>query len=175
MSGPTGPAVPFEGQVWYNEDNGRAYVYYDDGSSSQWVEFGNANVGPTGPTGYTGAASTVTGPTGYTGSAGDPTLTINAQTGTTYTLVLTDASKLVTFGNAASIALTVPLNSSVAFTTGTQINISQILAGRVTVAGAVGVTVNSALGLKTRTQWSVATLIKTDTNTWILTGDTSVL
>jgi hypothetical protein len=120
------------------------------------VEFGNANVGPTGP-------------------AGDPTLTINAQTGTTYTLVLTDAFKLVTFGNASPIALTVPLDSSVAFTIGTQINISQILAGRVTVAGAVGVTVNSALGLITRTQWSVATLIKTGTNTWILTGDTSVL
>ena len=41
-------------------------------------------------------------------------LTLNAQTGTTYTLVLTDNGRFVTLSNAAAIALTVPLNSSVA-------------------------------------------------------------
>jgi len=102
------------------------------------------------------------------------TLEINAQTGTTYTLVLADAGKLVTLDNASPISLEVPLNSSVAFTTGTQVNLAQIGAGRVTVAGAAGVTVNSALGLKTRTQYSVLTCIKTGTDTWLLTGDSSV-
>jgi len=99
---------------------------------------------------------------------------INAQTGTTYTLALTDAGKLVTLSNASAISLTVPLNSSVAFPVGTQVNLSQVGVGRVTVAGAVGVTVNSALGLKTRTQYSVLTCIKTATDTWLLTGDSSV-
>ena len=47
-------------------------------------------------------------------------------------------------------------------------------AGRVTVAGAVGVTVSSSLGLKTRTQFSIITLIKVATDTWYLTGDSSV-
>jgi len=102
------------------------------------------------------------------------TLEINAQTGTTYTLVLADAGKLVTLDNASPISLEVPLNSSVAFPTGTQVNLAQIGAGRVTVAGAAGVTVNSALGLKTRTQYSVLTCIKTDTDSWLLTGDSSV-
>lgn len=102
------------------------------------------------------------------------TLEINAQTGTTYTLALSDAGKLVTLSNASPISLEIPLNSSVAFPTGTQVNMAQIGAGRVTVAGAAGVTVNSALGLKTRTQYSVLTCIKTATDTWLLTGDSSV-
>jgi hypothetical protein len=100
------------------------------------------------------------------------TIPLNAQTGTTYTLVAGDAGDLVTLTNAAAITLTVPLNSSVAFAIGTQITITQSGAGTVTVAGAVGVTVNSADGdLKLRTQWSAATLIKTATNSWILIGD----
>jgi hypothetical protein len=100
------------------------------------------------------------------------TIPLNAQTGTTYTLVAGDAGDLVTLTNAAAITLTVPLNSSVAFAIGTQITITQAGAGTVTVAGAVGVTVNSAdSDLKLRTQWSAATLIKIDTNSWILIGD----
>lgn len=100
------------------------------------------------------------------------TIPLNAQTGTTYTLVAGDAGNLVTLTNAAAITLTVPLNSSVAFAIGTQITITQSGAGTVTVAGAVGVTVNSADGdLKLRTQWSAATLIKIATNSWILIGD----
>jgi len=102
------------------------------------------------------------------------TIPLNAQTGTTYTLVAGDAGDLVTLTNASAITLTVPLNSSVAFATGTQITITQSGAGKVTVAGAVGVTVNSADGfLSLRSQWSAATLIKIATNSWILIGDTS--
>lgn len=97
-------------------------------------------------------------------------LTLNAQTGTTYTLVLTDNGRLVTLSNAAAITLTVPLNSSVAFDTGAVINIQQIGAGQVTVSGAAGVTLNGT-GTKTRAQWSAASLIKTATNTWTLIGD----
>jgi hypothetical protein len=102
------------------------------------------------------------------------TIPLNAQTGTTYTLVATDAGDLVTLTNASAIALTVPTNASVAFATGTQITITRAGAGSVTVAGAVGVTVNSADGfLKLRSQWSSATLIKIATNSWILIGDIS--
>lgn len=100
-------------------------------------------------------------------------LTLNAQTGTTYTLVLADATKLVTLDNASAITLTVPTNASVAFPTGSQVNIVQKGAGQVTVAGASGVTVNTTPGLKLRAQWSAATLIKIDTDTWIMVGDVS--
>lgn len=99
-------------------------------------------------------------------------LTQNQQSGTTYTLVLSDASlKLVELSNASPITLTVPLNSSVAFPVGSQINIIQTGAGQVTVAGAGGVTVNATPGLKLRAQWSAATLIKRATDTWVLVGD----
>jgi hypothetical protein len=102
-----------------------------------------------------------------------PFLATNAQTGTTYTTVLADQGKLVELSNASSITLTVPLNSSVAYPTGTQINLLQTGAGQVTVAGAGGVTVNATPGLKLRAQWSAATLIKRGTDTWVLIGDLS--
>jgi hypothetical protein len=40
--GPTPPSPATEGDVWYDTDNGRAYVYYNDGNSSQWVEMNPA-------------------------------------------------------------------------------------------------------------------------------------
>jgi hypothetical protein len=102
------------------------------------------------------------------------TIPLNAQTGTTYTLAIGDAGELVTLSNASAITLTVPTNAAVPFAIGTQITITRANSGQVTVAGAVGVTVNSADGyLKLRTQWSSATLIKINTNSWILIGDTS--
>lgn len=101
------------------------------------------------------------------------TIPLNTQTGTTYTLVAGDAGDLVTLNNAAAITLTVPTNASVAYANGTQITLTQIGAGQVTVVGDTGVTVNATPGLKLRTQYSAATLIKLATNSWILIGDLS--
>ena len=100
------------------------------------------------------------------------TLPFNAQTGTTYTLVASDAGDVVTLTNGSAITVTVPTNASVAFPIGTQITLAQMGAGQVTVAGAVGVTVYAADSyLKLRNQYSAGTLIKTATNTWLLIGD----
>lgn len=96
---------------------------------------------------------------------------INEQTGTTYTLVLTDRGKLVTLNNASAITLTVPPNSSVAFATGTVITISQLGAGTVTVAAGTGVTINSLdSNLDLSGQYAAAALHKTGTDTWLLVG-----
>lgn len=102
-------------------------------------------------------------------------LTINGQTGTTYTIALTDANNvLVELSNANAITVTVPLNSTTAFPVGSQINLLQTGAGQVTVAGATaGVTVNATPGLKFRAQWSQASLIKRSTDGWVLVGDLS--
>jgi hypothetical protein len=97
-------------------------------------------------------------------------ISLNAQTGTTYTLALTDNGKLVTLTNAGAITLTVPLNATVAFPVGAQIALQQSGAGEVTVAAAGGVTLNST-GTKTRVQWSGAVLVKTATDTWTMLGD----
>jgi hypothetical protein len=99
-------------------------------------------------------------------------IAINAQTGTTYTTVLSDDGKLITCSNAASISVTVPPNSSVAYGIGTQINIAQLGAGQVTITAGAGVTLNSAgAKLKTDAQYAVATCVKTDTNTWFVVGN----
>jgi hypothetical protein len=100
------------------------------------------------------------------------TIPLNTQTGTTYTLAAADAGQLVTLANASAITLTVPTNASVPFAIGTQITIAQSGAGQVTISPAVGVTVSAAdTATKLRVQWSAATLIKTNTNNWILIGD----
>lgn len=98
----------------------------------------------------------------------------NAQTGTTYTLVLTDAGKMVTLSNASAITLTVPLNSSVAFPVNTRIDLLQYGAGQVTVAATGGVTIYSkGSALKLSAQYAGATLWKKATDTWVLVGDIS--
>ena len=97
-------------------------------------------------------------------------LTLNAQTGTTYSPILSDNGKLITLDNANPITLTVPPNSTYAFATGAQVNIQAIGAGQVTVAAGSGVTINGT-GTKLRVQWSAATLVKTATDTWTLIGD----
>jgi hypothetical protein len=120
---------------------------------------------------------TLTSPTLNTPTINDArqNLTLNAQTGTTYTLVITDNGRLVTLSNAAAITLTVPLNATVAYATGAVINIQQIGAGQVTIQGASGVTITStgatATTPKTRAQYSAASIIKTGTDSWTVIGD----
>jgi hypothetical protein len=102
-------------------------------------------------------------------------VTLNAQTGTTYTFVLADNGKLVTLSNASAITATVPTNASVAYATGAIINIQQIGAGQVTIVGDTGVTITStgatATTPKTRAQYSAASIIKTGTDSWTVIGD----
>jgi len=95
----------------------------------------------------------------------------NRQTAS-YTLVIGDADKLVEINNASANNLTIPLNSSVAFATGTQILLAQYGAGQTTIVATSGVTVRSnGAKLKLNAQYSGATLIKIDTNEWYLFGD----
>src|SRR5689334_11950484 len=65
----------------------------------------------------------------YTEELAKQIIGVNAQTGTTYTLVLGDAGKVVEMNNAASNTLTVPPNSSVAFPVNTVIEVFQLGAG----------------------------------------------
>ncbi len=97
----------------------------------------------------------------------------NAQTGTTYTLALTDVAKVVSLTNASAITLTIPTNATVAFPTGTQILLYQGGAGQVTVGGA-GVTIRSqGTKLKLNGQYSVGGLLKVGTDEWVFFGNTA--
>jgi hypothetical protein len=92
---------------------------------------------------------------------------VNAQTSTTYTLVAADENKLVTLNNASAITLTV---ASGVFAVGARIDLLQIGAGKVTVAGS-GVTVNATPSLGFRAQYSGASLVQYASNLWALVGD----
>lgn len=100
----------------------------------------------------------------------------NAQTGTTYTLVIGDTDKLVTLSNASSIALTVPPS---VFAAGNIINIQRIGAGSVTINQGAGVTITST-GSGTngntpllRAKFSAASIVCTASNTFTVIGDIS--
>ncbi len=98
-------------------------------------------------------------------------LQINAQTGTTYTLVAADAGKLITSSNGSAQTITVPPNSSVAFAVGTQIIVQNIGAANATLAQGSGVTIQSKDSNKEIDgQYAAATCIKTATDTWSLIG-----
>jgi hypothetical protein len=98
-------------------------------------------------------------------------ITTNRQTAS-YTLVLSDADKLVEMNVGSANNLTVPLNSSVAFSTGTQILLAQYGAGQTTIVATSGVTIRSnGAKLKLNAQYSGATLVKIAENEWYLFGD----
>jgi hypothetical protein len=101
----------------------------------------------------------------------DKLITTNRQTAS-YTLVIGDANKLVEMNVGSANNLTIPLNSSVAFATGTQILLAQYGAGQTTVMATSGVTIRSSGGkLKLNARYSGATLIKIATDEWYLFGD----
>lgn len=96
---------------------------------------------------------------------------VNAQTGTSYTLALTDDHKVVTMDNASANTLTIPTNASVPFPTGAKIDIIMKGAGVTTVEGDTGVTVNGvSAGSGDLSQYGACSVIKTATNTWIAVG-----
>jgi hypothetical protein len=97
---------------------------------------------------------------------------VNAQTGTSYTLVLTDAGKDIKHTNAAATIITVPPAASVAFPVGTKINIFQMGAGQITFAEGAAVTINfpASLSLAIKEQYGVATLTNFGSDVWVLTG-----
>ena len=88
---------------------------------------------------------------------------INAQTAS-YTGVLTDAGKTVTMTVATSNTFTVPLNATVAYPTGTRINILNLGAGACTVTATGGVTISGTISALATND--LASIIKTGTNTW---------
>lgn len=125
----------------------------------------------------------VTAGTGISGggTSGDVTVSFDYAVGNqavantqtdSYTLVLTDAGKIVVMNKATANTLTVPPNSSVAFGTNTRIDLLQYGAGQTSVAAGAGVTIySSGSKLKLTGQYSGASLWKQGTNTWVLIGD----
>lgn len=93
---------------------------------------------------------------------------INSQTGTSYTLGMTDGGKTIFMANAASNTLTVPPSSSVDFPIGTQIAVWRMGAGSTTIVAGSGVTINTASDdLAIAAQYSAGVLLKIGTDSWV--------
>jgi hypothetical protein len=133
--------------------------------------------GVTAGTGLTGGGTSGTVTLAIDSTVALKNIPINAQSGTTYSTVLSDNGSLVTQTNGSVITTTIALNSSVNYPVGAQITFAQLGAGQVTIQGAGGVTVVStgatASAPKLRTQYSTATAIQTSTNNWLVVGDIS--
>jgi hypothetical protein len=101
-------------------------------------------------------------------------LALNAQTGTTYTLVAADSGKLVTSSNASAVTITIP---PAVFAAGEQINVQSIGAGITSFAAGVGVTITSTGATSAtpnlRAQFSACTIICTASNVFTVIGDLS--
>jgi hypothetical protein len=101
-------------------------------------------------------------------------LALNAQTGTTYTLVAADSGKLVTSSNASPVVITIPPS---VFAAGEQINVQSIGAGLTSFVAGAGVTVTSTGATSAapilRAQFSAATIICTSSNNFTVIGDLS--
>jgi hypothetical protein len=99
-------------------------------------------------------------------------LEIDAETGTTYTLVAGNLNQLVTLNNASPITLTIPPS---VFSAGDVINIAQIGAGQVSLAQGAGVTITStgatASAPKLRVQHSAASVMCLSSNSFLVVGD----
>ena len=95
----------------------------------------------------------------------------NKQTGTAYTLALSDAKKLVSTNNTSANTFTVPTNAVVAFLIGTKINGLQRGAGLTTVVAAGGVTIrNVQATLKSLGQYATWSVEKIGTDEWVISG-----
>ncbi len=135
--------------------------------------------GQTGATGLRG----LTGVAGPTGAAGDDgadgaagarstAQAINAQTGTTYTLVAADAGKLVTLSNSEVITLTVPQDSAATLAIGTTVDLMQLGEGELFFAAGTGATLlRGGETFSARAQYSRLLLQKISANTWVVYGD----
>jgi hypothetical protein len=103
---------------------------------------------------------------------GVPSRTPIVQKSASYSLsTLTHRDSMIEVSSASGTTITIPAESSVNYPVGTTIDILQTNTGQVTIAGAAGVTVNATPGLKLRTRWSSATLMKRAADTWVVYGD----
>lgn len=94
-------------------------------------------------------------------------ITVNAATA--YTLILTDANKVIESSNASVQTITIPPNSAVAFPIGTLIQLCWVGTAKPSFAAGAGVTLNSpGAVLGVAALWGTITARKRGTDLWVL-------
>ena len=101
-------------------------------------------------------------------------ISVNAQTGTAYTPGTAQVGQLTTINNASAISITIPANATTAFAIGDQLNFMLLGTGTATfAAGGTAVIRSAGSKLKLTTQYAVCTVLKWDTDAWIMVGNVS--
>ena len=101
-------------------------------------------------------------------------ISVNAQTGTAYTPGTAQVGQLTTLNNAAAQTITIPANATTAFAIGDQLNFMLLGTGTATfAAGGTAVIRSAGSKLKLTTQYAVCTVLKWDTDAWIMVGNVS--
>ena len=121
------------------------------------------------------AGQTLTAAAMNTLQASDYNYTRKVITTATYTVVLEDRGQLLEFQNAGGTTVTIPLNSSVAYDVGDVLELINGSTATVSIVGDTGVTIEATGDITSMTsEWQRATLVKRETNNWLLVGLTSV-
>lgn len=107
----------------------------------------------------------------HSSAAGSAT-NVNNQTGTTYTLALTDIGGTVTFSNASAITFTLPQTSNVAVPIGSRIKVINLGVGAVTI---VKEGAETLLGNTLLAQYAPAIIEKLSATQWQVFGGTSIV
>lgn len=169
--------------VAYNDGTGKHAGIVRDVSDSKWKLFKDVASEPSTTVDFTQGSLddlalnnvTVAGVVFTDGTQtkeGVPSRTPIVAKTASYTLSsLAERDSLIEVSSGSATTVTIPAESSVNYPIGTSIDILQTSSGQVTIAGAGGVTVNATPGLKLRTQWSSATLLKRAADTWVVYGD----
>ena len=188
----TAPVSPSPGNLWYNSLVGRGFIFYNDGSSSQWVDFG-PSVG-----GFSTEPATLGSLSVSIASSGTSTLSYNNMTGvftftppnlsgyaTTESIVgfITSGALsgyLTTTGSAANLtSLTGASSGTYGSSTAVPVvtvdangRITGIGTSSISVAGAGGETLDTTLGLGNTSSRGMSVGIVTATQ-FVRSGGTS--
>ena len=89
-----------------------------------------------------------------------------------YSVIASTAGKTIYMDSSSNLTVTIPLHSSIPIDNYVKIDFIRGGSGLVTFTGAAGVSIVSKYGNKNIAgQYAVGTLLKVNTNTWLLVGD----
>jgi hypothetical protein len=148
--GDTPPASPTDNSLWWETDTAALFIYYNDGTTSQWVSVGGAQgpTGPAGPAGSTDWASITGKPSTFPPSAHTHTVSEITNIASTYAAL---ASPTFTGDPKAPTPATSDNDTSIATTAFVKAQNYQVAGARIldtltTLTDAASVALDAALG-----------------------------
>ena len=168
--------APFEGWLKRLLSTGQLLGY--DGSDGWTVVLAPGGGGSADQVSYDNAASglsaeNVQDAIDELASAGGGLVPLNTQSGTSYSLVVSDAGKVVRTTNSAEVTISIPTNAVQAIPVGATIAIRQAGLGQVVLEASSNVVLNVPDGSDAATSRRGATIMlhKVGVDEWDLTGD----